>query len=187
MKKTLCIIAAVLMVASPCLVFAVQAPTDAEYDEAASIAGDSFICDSLPDVQMKILQYEFIKKPAKQKIAEICTYGSTAYVLREETSGKKMKMIGGMFIFAPSDFMKMEKFLIVERTGHLFSNTCELQDTTQAESSSVDYLCYNPAVAAGSAKGVEYSFDITTKKTSKRNCTVNFGGKNTCGKWKKLK
>lgn len=172
---------------------AFQIPSKETYEAAANIGYGDFRCaddiENSTDPQIKILNYEFVKNPKKQKFMQVCRAGSVTFILREDQSKKWGRVVrGGMYTFSQDPAQWHKKY--IERVGHDFGTICEIRHSSQ-ERPSVDYLCYNPTVASAYTKGYEFSFRIIGKKrkTYARDCTVNFGAaeadlKNDCGRWK---
>lgn len=192
MKKIISAISISLLFFAHALPAFAKKPSAKIYEAAANLASDYFRCESFEsdttDPQVKVLQYEFIKNPKKQKIMQICTYGSMAFVLREEEKKDGRAARGGIYSFSNDPQQWHKKY--IEKRSHRVSNLCEIQESsTQADDVRINYLCYNPTVAMAYTKGKEFSYRVPKRRTYVRDCTVYFveGQEDECGKWKRLK
>ncbi|MBI2638344.1 hypothetical protein HYW83_02020 [Candidatus Peregrinibacteria bacterium] len=147
--------------------------------------GDEIVCDSLPAVWNRWAEKTFIRNKKTQRLFTKCAAGQMIMALREEnkSNGEHVVKAGAYFIGVD----EKQDFIIMERKSHSMDVLCDIQKTSNSDR--IDYLCYNPTVAAGSVGGEEFSFRLKNRRTYRRDCTVFFsaGMENECGKWKRLK
>lgn len=146
-----------------------------------AFAADEISCDNLPASWNLLAEKAFIKNKKTQRLFTKCGYGQMIMVLREEN-----KPDGGHVVKAGAYFLGSD-FVLMERKSHSMDVLCDIQKTSNSDR--IDYLCYNPTVAAGSVGGEEFSFRLQKRRSYRRDCTVFFGGlkDKECGKWKRLK
>lgn len=179
MKRLLVFISLTLL---PLMAFAA---TVVPAEDPLSIAyGDEISCDNLPESWNLLAEKTFIKNKKTQRLFAKCGYGQMIMALREENKpdGEHVVKAGAYFLGFPGS-----DFAVMERKSHPMDVLCEIQSASNSDR--INYLCYNPTVAAGSVGGEEFSFRLKNRRTYRRDCTVFFGGlKNKeCGKWKRLK
>lgn len=144
-------------------------------------AADEISCDNLPESWNLLAEKAFVKNKKTQRLFTKCGYGQMIMVLREENRPDGEHLVKAGAYFLGSDFVLME------RKSHPMDVLCDIQKTSNSDR--IDYLCYNPTVAAGSVGGEEFSFRLQKRRSYRRDCTVFFGGlkDKECGKWKRIK
>lgn len=132
----------------------------------------------------KELEKVFIKNPETQILTNVCNWGDIYYVLREDRTETSTKLRAGIY------FSKTNK-KYMERYAHPVIGYCEIEapkNIFRPAKFRLDYLCYQPQVAAAQSAGEEFSFRAKKRKTMWRPCTVFFGGdtKRQCGEFQKF-
>lgn len=127
------------------------------------------------------LEKAFVKNAAQENITQVCAHNGIIFALIEKTTDEA----GGRTVRGAIYSLPKEK-AYREKKEHDFNVVCYIQK--YSNKTRINYLCYNPTVAAGSVGGEEFSFRVKKRQSFRRDCTVYFGGPKDkkCGKWKSL-
>lgn len=131
------------------------------------------------------LEKALIKNAAQENLMQVCAYNGMIFALIEYNA----EGVSGERTVRGAIYSRIKEKAYRERKSHDFSVVCYIQKSSRARR--INYLCYNPTVAAGETGGEEFSFRIIGKKrlSYRRDCTVFFGGlkDKECGKWERVK
>lgn len=146
-----------------------------------NLSAAALMCDKDEILEAKGIEKKlaktFIKNAASEQFAAICKRSAVIYVIIEKQNKEKGRMVRGGIYNVKKQKTHREK---ISHSGSVY---CEIKQTSHSKK--INYLCYNPTVAAGSTKGYEYSFRVKNKKSYMRECTVYFiaGMEDECGNW----
>lgn len=146
-----------------------------------------FTCDE-EDIFEELMAKEeiekaLIKNAAQESITQVCAHNGIIFALIEYNAAG----VSGERTVRGAIYSRIKEKAYRERKSHDFDVVCYIQKSSNK--TRVNYLCYNPTVAAGSVGGEEFSFRVKKRQSFRRDCTVYFGGPKDkkCGKWERVK